>query len=90
MNKLQKLQTLCKSKGLEFASLYRYRHLDQYVVTAHDMSLSGREPILENMRDEIDWQLEMDSWYRRGLIVLAVDKSSDKVIELAIEYLNNR
>ena len=88
MSKLDKLQALCKENGVEFASLYRYRHLDQYVVTVHDTKLSGKEPALENMRDELDWMLEMDSWYRRGLTIIAVDENPNKVIELAIEYLN--
>ena len=77
--------TLCKEKGFRFGSFTS--HLHEYIVTAIDPKLAGREPVFSEKRDYLDYMYDMDSWKRRGLILLAQDESATRAIEKAIEYL---
>ena len=86
--KLDKLITLCKKHPyLQFRSLSV--NMDKYVVIAHNKKIAGREPILSEKRDFIDYQYDMDSWVRKGLVILAQHENPNKAVELAIEYLQN-
>lgn len=75
----------CKKHGLEFSSLYL--HNGRYVVTAHDPKLAGKKPEVTEMRDAIDYWYLMDSWRRRGIVILSEDSDPFGAINLAIEYL---
>ena len=82
---IKQLITRCTSVGLRFGSFSAYN--GEFIITAHDPKLAGRKPLLEEKRDALDWQLDMDAWKRRGMRFLAHDKDPVKVFELAIEYL---
>ena len=84
--KLDKLITQCKKHpNLQFRSITVNK--DRYIVTAHDKSLAGREPVFEESRDYLDYQYAMDSWVRKGLVILSEHENPNRAIELAIEYL---
>ena len=86
MTKLDKLITLCKKQPyLQFHSLSV--NMGKYIVVAHNRNLAGRKPVFEEKRDYLDYQYDMDSWIRRGLVILSQHENPNKAIELAIEYL---
>ena len=82
---IENLITQCISRGWTFGSFSAY--LGEYIVTAHDPKLAGKKPILEEKRDYLDYQLEMDAWKRRGIVLLSKNSHPIKALEDAIEYL---
>lgn len=82
---IEEIITLCKERGWTFGSLASYN--DKFIVMAHDPKIAGREPIFSEKRDYLDYKFAMDSWKRRGLIVLSQEATPTKALEKAIEYL---
>ena len=85
---IEQLITLCKENGLEFGSLST--HGDGYIVTVHDPKLAGRKPVLSEKRDALDYQFDMDSWKRRGMVVLAISDTPTNALQSAIEYFQEK
>ena len=84
---VDRLLDACKSSGKIFLSIY----LDlsgNFRVYIHDpVKAYTREPVLEEMRDFKDYELAMKSWINRGRVIASKEKTFQKAVKSAIEYL---
>jgi len=83
---IEELITRCTENNLGFGSFSSY--LGEYLITVHDAKLAGIKPRLDECRDYRDYELMMDAWRRRGIVILAKDKDPIRAIQLAIAKLS--
>lgn len=88
MNQIfDKLIEKCHKKGLRFLAFEAYTGI--YIVVVHDAKKAGMKPKADEMRDSIDYRCALDSWYRRGEIIIGADKNLGKCLNFALDYLDN-
>lgn len=83
---IDKLIQECEKHNHEFRGTSFSEGLHKVWIHNPRAIMVGRKPVLEEMRDELDYELSLEAWYSRGTFCVSKDKDFNKAIKLAIEY----
>ena len=81
------LKQMCEQKDLLFIGVTLMLGHEGYQAFVFDEGLAGIKPVLENMRDQQDYDAEYRNWVRRGTKPIAQHENPTEAIRLAIVSL---
>ena len=88
VSNINKLLKACESSKITFKSI-TIDLSGNFIVLGHNPELCAKKPVLSEMRDFEDYSWAMNSWLRKGAVILGSDKNFSKAIKYAIEYLQD-
>ena len=84
MSNINKLIRELEKNGARLMSI-DYTLDNKFTVFVHDINKAyTKKPVLEDVRDKLDYELLLKSWLERGKVILSSEKTFQKAISVAL------